>query len=500
MQYNGDTHSSIFMLNDSCDNFFRFYQYYFINKITEKYLLLKIGIYSISFVFILYQIGILGTSVNNYSEGGFGLYHLNLVNFINPLFVHSPFLPSYLNENDFEGYCYLGFGTIILYLFEIAYILRNKINIINNYYIPLFIALCLFLLFSFGSTVSFFKYNLYLFNGDSIDFFSMFRANGRFIWSVYYSIIIFSIYLYNKISITWSYKKYFFIVVLMAINLYEISEYMSIIRPKLYKNTYIDSLRYTSEVWQELRRQYNTIRLLNRKGIYPNNWQQISYIASKFNFATNVASLARMDTNAVLERDDADFEILKNENFSADTIYIFDDKHIPIINKMKNKDIVIACLDGLHILLPNGVKFTRYSCVPNEKIFNKNDKFFISKNNSIPLFSGWSDLENDGVWSDSYHSRIVFDSSRPLEKIVLELHPYTDKDCIEQKADIYVNNILSKRVKISNDTKIYIDVKNNMNTYYEIELVYFNAKTPKKIFQSADSRLLSIKLRSIEFY
>lgn len=484
---------------------------YMAKKIVLMRLIPQIFIYSLICIFVAWQIGIIGTGTTLDSEGGFGIYNFTISSFISTTFIESPFLPHFGSG----GACYLGFAIILIYLFCLPYEMYKKILKVNRNLIPLCIACIILFCISLGSSISFFNYKIELFEGDEFSICRIFRAPERFIWPVYYMILLYAMNILNKISIK-NYKKIFilFFIVLQIFDFVP-SIYNKInFDPKLMSINdkfaiKAEELIYDGEFWNKISQNYTTLRLLNRAGLQPQNWQKISYISSQYNLKTNVAYLARINMNAIYNQSLIDDDILRMGNFAPDTIYIFEEKHLSYIkNLCNNNSLIITQKDNLNLLIPNGKsiqeQFSLKKFDPQVEEISFNKKYIATRlhDRGKLLYSGWSYPETEGIWTNDKIAKILFYSDKYVSKILLDLYPFigNKKNHKQQRLNIYLNDkhVLSEILTEPCLINIPVARVADQNTHlYEIRLELPDATSPSNLSLSNDRRILGVFLKSI---
>lgn len=140
--------------------------------------------------------GIFGLNMSYLSEDGMGQYSWNLNGLINP-FDTSSFLKElpYIKTQQ-EGYSYLGLGMILLLIISvILFLIKDPAKKNYRFYLPWVAVSILFMLFALSNLAAVNGYVLWNIQIPDriLNVLNMFRASGRFIWPVYYFIIIFAI-------------------------------------------------------------------------------------------------------------------------------------------------------------------------------------------------------------------------------------------------------------------------------------------------------------------
>lgn len=214
-----------------------FRHYFYDNTLSlKKAIIFPLVSFLIGLVFWI-VFGLLVFSNNTNLDVGniYGLYAFNLNSFFNSFGYYSKFIPhlGMVTDQQHEGFGYLGMGMIIIVGIAFVYLLFRTFT--NKAYfngkrilLPLF-ALCFFLfLFSVSNKVSWGTEVLFTYKALPIieKIGNIFRATGRFIWIVYYVIIIFSLVLFFKIKANKA-TKIIVMVLLTGLQLYDIENLLT---------------------------------------------------------------------------------------------------------------------------------------------------------------------------------------------------------------------------------------------------------------------------------
>ena len=138
------------------------------------------------------------------STGFYGTYKMNLNSLYNPL-GNSKLLPNHdlVTGYQQDGFMYLGLGVLLMILISGGYALqryiKNKEIFFNKKLIPLFILCICLTVFAVTNVVSFNNQNIFTipFLEKMVVIGDIFRASGRFFWSVYYLILFYFIIIFN---------------------------------------------------------------------------------------------------------------------------------------------------------------------------------------------------------------------------------------------------------------------------------------------------------------
>ncbi len=147
---------------------------------------------------VWYMVGYLGNQAN-IIEGGLGRYSAHFSTWIHPIYnfdqSSSLIMPNWTKtySEQYEGYAYLGLGSIIASILLIPIYIRHIPSLLKKYipaHWPLFLLLGALTLFAFIEESLFLRIQNSPLPGSSqlINLASIFRANGRFIWPTSYVI------------------------------------------------------------------------------------------------------------------------------------------------------------------------------------------------------------------------------------------------------------------------------------------------------------------------
>jgi hypothetical protein len=329
----------------------------------------KIFYISTLMIFIAWISGffVIGSGV---SASGFGFYKMNLLALIDPAMNNykswSYIIPNISGESgQHEGFNYLGLGLILFSLFSVNTFIKNKTEILElvNKYKYIYYLLIFLTLFALSNYIHFGGIKIMKIPLPDIflSILNIFRASGRFFWPVFYCIILFNIYLLIKyVNLK---KSTILMYLFVCIQLIDTSSGWAEIRNNLnsYSSNWSDGLN--DKFWQAASAKYKNI-IYTKSGL-PENWQNISYYASKNKMKTNIAYLNRFDSMKYDYFYKALEVNLLNKDFKADTLYILDvdsfSKLYTLIgnDKLCNGDL-ISIVDGVHILAP---AFNKTQCI-----------------------------------------------------------------------------------------------------------------------------------------
>lgn len=328
---------------------------------TIKQLILLCLLCLASMLLIAWQVGLFVNTASPASDVGYGFYKFNLNGFFNPL-GQSYFLKTLPHGiGDYEGFSYLGLG-LLLFLFSVIVLDGSSGFVESKYFLKLSYCLFLYILLLFllalSNNISFGNWQMNLFSVKDGSFLHTFRATGRFVWPLWYFLILYAFVvlqrLVNKGSVSLKFAS-FLIILLLALQLFDFNYHVkNQIRPHLMT---LDSQKWgtQSSDWKILRKKYNQIRLLNNPGLSYPKWRELSLIAVNNEMKTNVFWLARSDSNILAERKKIDNLLLKNHNFDGQTIYVLSDQEAAELKSNLHSPQALIKLDGFNLLLPRGL-------------------------------------------------------------------------------------------------------------------------------------------------
>lgn len=262
------------------------------------------------------------------SDTGFGFYSMNL---LSPFIGGNIFaLQSQVMPGQYEGFNYLGFGTIV-FIIATFVIDKNKCIEYVKFNIYIFVICFLFFIYSLSSEIYFSQtliakvyYPPLL---DSIT--TQFRASGRFFWPVGYLIIIFSSYfLYKKIK-----SQYFVSILFLTVTLlqlYDIKDQINLFKVRSSRPA-VEQINYKD--WKDFL-QTNQVKNIY---FYPKfrcggdplkTLLPVMKIASEMDLNVNTGYIARYFP----ECNDITKEIETSNRESS--VYIFD------LNSYKESDVI----------------------------------------------------------------------------------------------------------------------------------------------------------------
>ena len=446
---------------------------------------------------------------------GYGFYKTNLLSFLDPVPYGSnqnwsiilPDTPSISGEQ--EGFAYFGLGGLILSIILFYFILKNIKKIANNK--KYIILVLVFFLIALSNNISFGNVTLINISLPNLIYapLSIIRASGRFIWPIYYLIVIFSLIAFIKLKIK---KKYLIIILIL-----QIIDTSFLFSKDIIK--YSDSKHFLSndKTWNNLSQKpeyvYTTYSSDNS-----NIFSKVSKLLILENFkSTNIFRLGRYDRYEQSIKRTRLYDQLNKKILEDKAIYFIEnDDHLRHLKyRLQDTDHGFFYRSGVWFIITHQKKLMENTDIKNLKQVNylkieKNNQQNVTFKNSKDLLGfGWSHgsygrtIDANSVWSEGNQSFLIFESNYDdIKNLELQIGNAMINEKDPLIVNILVNEILIKKLKIydSAEHKVNIDLKNQLN--FGLNLIKFdieNPITPVSKLESVDGRLLGFNLKGYKF-
>ena len=448
---------------------------------------------------------------------GFGNYSFNIAGFFDSQATNtgldwSLFFNDIKNtKGQYEGFSYLGLGGIFLFLALLInfFKTKNKSEHVKLSYI-LICLICFILSISNNIYLGAHLIFEYPLPTPIYGLLSIIRSSGRFIWPVYYLILIFGIISIFKIF-TDKKKSLIAIFFILIIQIIDISPALkNYINSNVFNKVEINNSNQI--FWEDVDKNFKIIRTTyykNTSNIFP----QISNQILKYNFLkSDIARLGRYDRKKASKNRNKLYYDLNNKIINNDTVYVIDNiNHLRYLKYLySSENVGFFFIDNVWLMLP-GYK-NKMSKIDVSKLnkFNivevkENQKYLFTKNNlKTPLGLGWSFSKKEkDVWTEGNELNILFNFNPMRKKIYtvrLKLVSLMTRPNQEISGYIKIGNKKIKSFKfkdLSNDF-LEFEIPNLENKPYKIDIHINNPLSPLELLQSADGRLLGILIESIE--
>lgn len=339
----------------------------------------------------------------------YGLYAFNLNSFFNSFGHYSKFIPDLgmVTENQHEGFGYLGIGLILLSGIAIAYVLIFKRSIFKTQKKLLPLVILSFFLFAFAvsNQVSFgneviFKYETL---GVVEKLGNIFRAIGRFIWVVYYLIILFSIVIFSKIRLNYFFK----LILLLSIFALQFYDIENILTSRDLKGGQFHT-KLQDDKWIKLFKEFDEIVSYppyTNNLVYGMDYQDLSFLALKAKKPITNGYAARENLNDLKRFKDTLANTLKRGEISKGRIYVTNSANLKDFNVLFYKDKVnLKRLDNFYLIYSKEKVINNFltESKADVKSVDSVKSTFMKNNNFRVIQNNWKTKENLQFNVESY--------------------------------------------------------------------------------------------------
>ena len=488
-----------------------FYKVFFLRKSFTK-ILKKLIFTIIVSIALMYTVGYFSINLDDGLGWGYGYYNFNLNSFINPSgqnnigsFSWSNFLTKQNYQNqEIEGFSYLGFSGIIFFVFFLYNISKGKFNIFFQN-LNWAIIILPFLIISMSNNINFGSMNIV-----SIDlnkfvyaFFSIFRASGRMIWPVYYIIFIIGIIFIFK-----NFKSKS-ILILSTLLVLQIGDIYSGIKNYSFGSQYSEFQEdKKNPFWSGLSKQFNEILLIESKNQSSIFNELSGYLIEENFIKTDLVNLARINREKTTF---AKYKLIqdfneKNLSIFNKKIFLTKNKNIALYLKNLFQDkIYIYFQDNIWIITNDRIRgYAQYDIsLDSISELNVKDNFTIdlSDNFLIPSI-GW-EIQNkgQGLVSQGYTSSLLLKikgiSCEKKNKIKFHIEKYYRDLENNIKFSLNDGNYNIVNFDTNNPESLILDLDCNASNIYNFTFRIDNPISLYDLKQGLNREKKSIILKSI---
>ncbi|WPL15601.1 hypothetical protein Thiowin_00503 [Thiorhodovibrio winogradskyi] len=376
---------------------------------------------------VAWQAGYFSIGSQSAIAGGYGLYRMNGLSFIDPS-GYSWLVPDIPERpGDYEGFNYLGLGALALFLGSLlapwlqaragrATDSRPPMPLALRWrrHAPLGVMLVALWLFALSHQVGVGPWQFELPLPDVLlALAGGLRASGRMAWPLFY-------------------------VLLFALLALAIRRLPAPALPALLSAALLAQVADTSAGWLGPRermaaparaalstplqdpfwaaaaRHYQILRLLPPMNLHP-DWADVAPVAARYRLITDATYLARTDQHAQAAAQRHASDLLSTGAFARDTLYVLEDHQLnaALFNADSRIDLV-AIIDGVPVVAPGWLDCPRcpqdwLPAAPRLPALALASPLAFGRDQpgKAYLISGWSNPEPWGVWSDGPSARLV---------------------------------------------------------------------------------------------
>lgn len=388
--------------------------YFYDKSLTKKLaILLPLFIIIISFMFwVVFGMIELNNSTDLEVGNIYGtIYSFNLNSFFNSYGFYSKYIPQLgmLNDQQHEGFAYLGLGLITLVILSIFssiyFIAIKRINKRQLYLLPLFSFCLLLLIFAITNTVSYGTEVLFRYPTLGIvqKFGNVFRAVGRFSWPFYYLMITMAVIIFSKIRM----NMYLKIVLFLSITVFQIYDIENLITSRDLKSGGFDS-KLDEKKWKSIIDNFDeiiTYPAYTNNMVYNMDYQDLMYVALKSKKPISIGYVARENVTEGRAFNDTLLSKLKRGEISKNQVFVTNSKNLKDFNVLIYKEKVnLKRLDKFILIYSKEVEIKNpyKESIENKKYvdsvynsYNRSGKFEAVNNK-------WNSVDNVQFYVENY--------------------------------------------------------------------------------------------------
>ena len=293
------------------------------NKYKLNTLIFNFIINSVAIILSWYMIGYFYIGGRNGTQIGY--FSANLNAFFNPLVNNSQFLLPLSNwGGQYEGFAYLGAGLILLFIFVIFENWDKKSHIFIKKNFPLLAAIFVLILYALSNDIRFGAVTIlkYPIPNSIMDVLGIFQSSGRFIWPLYYFVIISILYLWIKRERN-NYKKSIFLIIILIVQFTDIYPMYKSLN-YIYGEKFVGNIDVTK--WTNIMGTTKDKILFYpayKPSVYStNDYINFWYLSAKYNYSVNIGYFSRHDHQLEKENEDIILSQIKTGNLLYDSIYV----------------------------------------------------------------------------------------------------------------------------------------------------------------------------------
>jgi hypothetical protein len=469
-------------------------------------------------LFVMWEAGYF--MVSDVGSTGFGAYRTSLLGFVDPAVGElkgqnswSYLLPDQPQSyGNYEGFCFLGTGMIILAIVTCGGILLSGIREIK--WKPLWPIILLFafsVLFALSNNVGIGPNILVHYNVPFVieRLISPFRASGRFIWLAYYLLMAgILVYVLKKFSRTTA------VALLCACLVLQIADSWKAFKQNLaaYEYNYQPVL-LGSTFWQTAAQKYSRI-LYIPPAYATTNFVQLCYFAASHHLPISLCRYGRTDEQKLVTTRLQALEEIQRNGFDQRALYVFESAPVWVreLPFMRTGDWA-GTEDGYRIVAPDWSAEARQAtqALVHEALpkYNFGTQLHFGPNDEglHYLANGWAPPEEWGVWSDGDESLLTLQLAKePVADAVLEMDGFAfiNPKSRRQVIEVAINSKKVGEFAYSADEhpglrsiRVPREALAGRDGIVEIKLRYSDADSPARMGLYLDPRIVALGLRSL---
>ena len=304
-----------------------------------------------------YCLGLFSLGANDLGAGGFGDYSWNLNGFINPA-GNSAILNSIPvgAHGQYEGFSYLGLGNLLLFLIALIIFLQKDYSRRKLFFfLPFLIVSAAFILFALSDKAfvnTQLLWNIHLPNIILV-LCSFFRSSGRFIWPVFYFLVLFGIIsMIRNIRFVTP-----FLILALILQFIDIQPLYSSKKFNGFED-YQSNLQ--AEFWQMAAQSNKHIVLIPTTSTYEPIYEPFALYARQNKMTLNWGYFSRANYDAIQNYANQAWKGLQANQADNQTVYIFWNSEWEKLAKSSLSGQMLVCqVDGYEIALSTNNPITQ---------------------------------------------------------------------------------------------------------------------------------------------
>lgn len=296
-----------------------------------------------------YCTGCFSLSINVLGRYEYGSFSWNANGFINPLSYSSILNKMSLGiPEQYEGFSYLGLGNLLLFLIAfLIYFQKDFSSRHLHFLLPVLFISLLYALFALSNRA--FINNQIIWNIQLPEFIntlcSMFRSSGRFIWAVFYLLVLFGVIIINRNI------KYSTPLLILAL-LIQLVDIQPLYTSKNFRGFSVYQSPMQAEFWQAAAESNKHIIILPATDEAQSVYQPIAAYALQNEMTLNWGYFARADYISIEKDGDQIWNDLLNNKSDDQTLYfLWTPEYIELAKEVLSTKMLVCEIDGFSLVL-----------------------------------------------------------------------------------------------------------------------------------------------------
>ncbi|MDN3223063.1 DUF6311 domain-containing protein [Pseudomonas nunensis] len=445
--------------------------------------------------------------------GGFGLYRMNVLSLIDASGWSSivPDLPE--GPGDYEGFNFLGAGTLLAAIFAAVALLRRNTDFgkaVRSLPVPM-LALVGLLLFALSNDIGLGLLNAhYPLPKAFVKLANIFRASGRMFWPVFYVIVFAIIYLVVRGNRPRT--AVCLLAVALCVQVVDTRNgWAGLRQSRMMEPASEWATPLQDPFWKSAALHYANIRSLSPQN-QPDTWQPLADFAATHGMKTDAAYLGRMSTTALEQAGEKARRMLETGQYDPDSLYILDEKaRLEAVKTVNSATDLLTRIDGMVVLAPGWKQCARCLAVEDEGRAMQSMPLIkvgqqqLFNHTTLHLVQGWGTPEAWGTWSDGAQAEIQLRVPPQASSIVIDALAFVLPMHAGQTMVFSINGVqaLTTRLTTVQGNRIEIPITPAIreaiagDRLMRIQVQLPDAISPKQLGLGEDQRVMGLGMKSL---